>query len=263
MTNPFPDGDLMTTHPRLRVGRDDALYVVAYRGDETAGEVQLARFNESDGTWTRRQVSVGAERYPDIELSNGPMRTGPQFAFDVGFPSILGNDEIRIVYTSRSLNPPRLFLKTTRCSLGLACADVPEWSTSNARFPLLRGDQFNPVVVASPPTAQALTTWKLSYQSREYDPAGQTNAIKEGNLTTIGSFPSPSRIFIPFDLVPSLSICQSTTTNYWGDYDDIQYVFAQNGAARFIRTFSDSTAGCVTRLPYTSSHVHVSERIFP
>ncbi|MEA2626686.1 MAG: hypothetical protein QOD06_2731, partial [Candidatus Binatota bacterium] len=46
---------------------------------------------------------------------------------------------------------------------------------------------------------------------------------------------------------------------YWGDYDDLQFVgFVEHTTtAKFLRTFTDSSARCTKRWEYTSENVHV------
>ena len=65
-----------------------------------------------------------------------------------------------------------------------------------------------------------------------------------------------------------LSPCPSSSTNYWGDYDDLQTIGygvgsgSTAGVATWIGTFGDSSQGCQFDWAFTSFHLHVSNVVY-
>jgi hypothetical protein len=215
----------------------------------------------ANGNWgLTRAACHNVPSYPLITLSDRTLRTGPQFSFDVG-SATLGNDEIRVVCTTKDPQTGRLFLETSFCPLDLSsgCLDAPGWSTSTKNSSGYVGDQFNPLVEAFPGFFSISPIWKVSFLSREDDPKGNKVGVQEGNL---GFLPDPDpakrqRVFLEFDLVTAQVICPDNR-GYWGDYDDLRIYGFEGGYTQLIRTETDSSAGCSKRWDTTSEQVHVS-----
>ena len=243
-----------TTHPRLRVSLDGALYAAVRTSN---GDVVINRFG--NGAWGSPKAAChNAEQYPGVALSDRVVRTGPQFSFDVGARSIIGNDEVRVVCTTRDSQTNRLFLETSFCPLDLStgCLDAPGWSTSTQNRAGFTGDQFNPIVQAFPGFFSIPPVWKVSFLSREDDPTGNKVGVQQGNLAVL-PLPGMQRIFLEFDLVTAQTPCPDNR-GYWGDYDDLRVFGFNNGDAQLVRTETDSSAGCTKRWDVTSEQVHVS-----
>lgn len=281
LPDPFPNCT-MATHPRIRVGYppitlggpDVNLYVAGQivqcqagaLGKDVGGfgQVIINRFH--NGSWgTPRVASNPSTVNPEIQLSDRKLRTGPQFSFDVGAPSIDENqnsrkDEIRMMITRSGA---RFWVEGSYCDFELAnpCKSAPEWGTTPGYYSY-KGDQFGPLVRAFPgfPLLQLEPSWAASFNTRDHDPAGNTVSIRRGSLFIT---PGGARALFAFDLDTPRTVC-GDTRGYWGDYDDLQFIgFAPNSTtAQFLRTFTDSTAGCSEQWTFTSSAVHVSALTF-
>ena len=257
---PFP-GIVILTHARLRVDASSGdLYVAAQRSD---GVVFANRFH--NGAWGQ-PVAVSfkpAVIYPSITLSDRSLRTGPQYSFDVGPESVNANDAVRVIYTARSVQANRFYVRGSFCRRDLSdCRDAAEWGTTPGveKTPpgkdnlSISGDQFNPVLRTFPGSGPN-PVWKLTYLSRERAPNGNTVSIEQGNLFVAED---GIRLFLPFNVIDSHLVCPDQR-GYWGDYDDMQLAsLGESGAARFIRALSDSSKGCIERFQFTSKHLHVS-----
>ncbi len=253
MSNPFP-GIFAITHPRLRVWNDGTLYAAV---QDSSDDVVISRF--ANGNWgTPRAACNNVQDYPLITLSDRILRTGPQFSFDVGAPSIIGNDEVRVVCTTRDPQTGRLFLESSFCPLDLSngCQNAPGWSTSTQNSSGYVGDQFNPLIEAFPGFISIPPIWKVSFLSRENDPTGNKVGVQQGNLAVLPA-PGMQRVFLEFDLVTAQTICPDNR-GYWGDYDDLRIYGFSGGNTQLIRTETDSSAGCSEQWDTTSHQVHVS-----
>jgi hypothetical protein len=179
------------------------------------------------------------------------MRTGPQFSFDVGTPSVNQDDAIRVTYTSRSI-AVRKFLRSVRCTADLACSITHEWSTSS-----YQGQQWNPVVRAQRGFIGVPAVWKVSFSSTQDDPdpSGSTLGFYQGGLVVTGS---GARFFPVGNLIYRREVCPDTR-GYWGDYDDVQVLsISASGSTTFLRSMSDSQPSCSYQWDFTSSPLHVS-----
>lgn len=253
MSNAFL-GISPTTHPRLRAWTDGTLYAAVRSSN---GDVVINRF--VNGNWGSPKAAChNVEQYPGIALSDRTLRTGPQFSFDVGAASIIGNDEVRVVCTTRDAQTNRLFLEASFCPLDLAtgCLDAPGWATSTQNSSGYTGDQFNPLIQAFPGFFSIPPIWKVSFLSREDDPTGNKVGVQQGNLAVLPA-PGMQRIFLEFDLVTAQTICPDNR-GYWGDYDDLRIYGFSGGDTQLIRTETDSSAGCTKRWDTNSEQVHVS-----
>ena len=257
LSNPFP-GLAMYSHPRLRVHEASGdLYVAAQASDWT---VFMAKWNGS--SWTQPlRVSNPAQLYPTIQFASGrKVRAGPQFAFDIGAASEGGNDAVRLLYTQKEEKTGRLYVTGSYARLDLTGAwAAPEWGTTpgNLNTP---GDQFNPNVRAWDGFIGMPPVWKAAYVDR-HPAKGDTLRLKQGNLTY---FPDGTRIYLPFNAMDyDIPICPDTR-GYWGDYDDLEIseFSGDPPTPTFIRTVSDSGAGCEYEWKYTSHHVHIRAATF-
>ena len=259
LPDPFP-GIPVSNHPRLRVWSDGALYLATLAIRQGVNQVLVNRF--SNGQWGTPQAACdNVAFYPIIQLSDRALRTGPQFSFDVGAPSIIGNDEVRVVCTVHDPQAGRFYLRASYCPLDLSsgCQDAPGWSTSTQNSSGYRGDQFNPLVEAFPGSGSIASVWKVTFLSRENDPQGNTVSVQQGNLAVLSN--PPQRIFLEFDLVANQVVCPDNR-GYWGDYDDVRIYGFSSQAPQFVRAETDSTAGCTKRWDVTSEQVHVSSSDF-
>ncbi|HEV7239193.1 MAG TPA: hypothetical protein VGQ36_08130 [Thermoanaerobaculia bacterium] len=282
LPDPFPKCR-MAMHPRIRVGYptlslgspDVSLFVAgqiydcqkgALGGEETGAYGQIIINRYHNGNWgTPRVFSNASAINPEVTLSDRKLRTGPQFSFDVGAASIDGNDqsmnnEIRMLYT-RS-DGKRLWVEGSFCKFDLSanCHPAEEWGSTPGYYSY-KGDQFTPNVRAFPGFLTIPSAWVGTFVTRDHAPAGNTVAIRRGSLAV---FPNGTRFMIGFDFVAPLLVC-GDKRGYWGDYDDLQFIgFEKNSVnARFLRTYTDSSAGCTKQWEYTSKAVHVSSAAFP
>jgi hypothetical protein len=252
MPAPFP-GFGIVTHARIRVDVSSGdLYVAAERSN---GFVIANRFHNNAWQSPVTASAFVVPVFPTLQLSDRKLRTGPQFSFDVGAESVLGNDAVRFVYTVQDDATKRFYVRGTFCPRDLsACFDAPEWGTTPGNLSLT-GDQFNPIVRAFPGFIGLEPLWKLSYETRQNDPKGNQVAIYQGNLAVIGN---GVRIMLPFPLIDNQLVC-GDNRGYWGDYDDMQLRgFTDQLSPIFIRSFTDSRQGCQKQWEFTSHHVHVS-----
>lgn len=260
IARPFA-GMTMYSHPRLRYdAATRSLYAAAVRLD--AGESGTVFINRlQSGGWGQPvPAGAGVRIYPTISLSDRTLRTGPQFAFDVGAPSQNQNDDLRLLYTKRDSRTGRLYLAGTMCTRDLVCKDAPGWATGAEGDPP-QGDTFNPNVRAFPGFFGLEPAWRANYISRRHDPSGNTVKLKQGNLIVLTT---GARVFLSFDLSLSQTVC-SDTRGYWGDYDDLQLVgfSSSTTTARFMRAFTDSFGGCTERTTYESKEVHAGTATYP
>lgn len=256
---PTPFGNMkMYSHPRIRTSPyDSSLYVAAQAANYA---VFMTRWDGN--AWSKPiQVSDGAvELYPHIKFVSGTeVRTAVQFSFDIGAASTEDNrDGVRVMYTQKDPKTGRLFVTATYGKLDLSTFwAAPEWGTTpgNLNTP---GDQFNPNVRAWAGFIGVAPAWKAAYVNRDPKAPDMVD-LYQGNLAY---FPDGTRIYVPFSVIKAIPVCPDLR-GYWGDYDDLEMVgFEKEGTARFLRTISDSSEGCVQRWEYTSHHVHVSAGIF-
>jgi len=263
MANPFNDGSVMVSHPRLRVNLEtNELIVMAMNVN---GELLMARWNGSSwgATW---HTGMWPQSYPCI-TSTGALcysadpivRTGPQFSFDIGSFG-KSNDHIRIMFTRLSTLNGRLFIAGAGCNLDdQQCQYIPEWGTGEGDKDKVSAS-YNPLVRA--------------YRSQEMANKGEPS-LWMGSHTTY--FPGTGRVrhamgglailkdqngdvlFVHLALfqLADQVLC-ADLRGYWGDYDDLQALGPIPGKSNvFARTFTDSSQGCNYRWQFTSSRVHV------
>jgi hypothetical protein len=237
LANPFP-GCSLIGHPRLRVGYpalslggpNPSLFVAAQiqscntgvlgDGPGAFGQVIINRFH--NGQWgTPRVASNPAVVYPEVTLSDRKLRTGPQFAFDVGTASSNGNDHIRMLVTRRDPKSSRLYVEGSFCrfDLSTSCKPAPEWGSTPGYYSY-QGDQFNPNVRSFPGLFTIPPAWAGTFISRDKAPSSNTVIIRRGALAVL---PDGSRIMVGFKLADQGLVCPDNR-GYWGDYDDLQFI---------------------------------------
>ncbi len=260
---PFP-GMAMVSHPRLRFDAGSGSLYVAARA--SSGVVYLNRFT---GAWQQPvPASFSSELYPTLQLSDRTLRTGPQFAFDVGAASqfergdetLVAEDQVRLLYTRRSPTG-RLYIAGSFCRLDLsACWDAPEWATGTGTSQWHRGDTFNPNLRAFPGFIGLVPAWRANYTTRDDAPSGNEVRLQQGNLVML---PNGARVFLSFPLTERQVVCPDNR-GYWGDYDDLQFAgVTPSLTPRFIRAFTDSFKGCPQRTTYEAREVHAGAAVSP
>lgn len=281
LPDPFPNCR-MAFHPRIRVGYpalslgapDVSLFVAGpiYECDPGVigkdkgafGQIIINRYH--NGSWgTPRAIGLPSAVAPPVNLSDRKLRTGPQFSFDVGPASTDSNeqsmnDHIRMLYTRSDGN--RLWVEGSFCPFDLSsgCKLAQEWG-STPGFYSYQGDQFSPNVRAFPGFLTIPPAWVGTFVTRDHDPSGNTLMIRRGTLAVL---PNGTRFMIGWKFVKPRLVC-GDKRGYWGDYDDLQFIgfVKDTTTARFLRTFSDSSAGCTQQWEFMSDAVHVSSATFP
>ena len=260
LPNPFPT-HYINSHARLRVDSDSGeLFVMA---TDMSGELLLSRWKGS--AWTSVwHTGMYAQAYPCVSSDGSGgclIRTGPQFAFDIGS---LGNanDHVRILFTRRSAVNGRLYIAGAVCGWWLIqfCQYVPEWGTgegggekTDSSFnPLLRAYRSEEMVRNGEPSL-----WMGSHTT--YHPSTGNVTFAMGGVALFMTQAS-GNVFVYFaiSLLTDRVVC-SDRRGYWGDYDDLQAlgVTPSRTSVRFARTFTDSNPGCGQRWQFSADPVHV------
>jgi hypothetical protein len=271
LPDPFP-GMTMVSHPRLAYDQVTGALLVA----AIASPDQRIYMNRLVGTtWQKPVVATLPTTRVDIPVGGQTIRMAYGFSFDVGAPSQteqengsvkVGNDAVRILYTTRDATTKRLYVRGAGCRADLGvCADVPQWGTTPGNLYTPR-DQWNPTVKAWIGFIGLPPEWKATYQTTDDDP--NKVSIKQGNLAVLAN---GTPIFVPFDFVAPRPICPdfrngspgNAKSGYWGDYDEM--VFAgfdpKSTTPEFLLSFSDSSKGCLSQTMFTSNHLHVSAAV--
>jgi hypothetical protein len=192
-------------------------------------------------------------QFPNDGFGGVFVRTGPQFAFDIGVNEA-GQKEMRFVYVASEGGLS--FMQAGFCTMDLSdCQRPAEW-----RLPAFGSPgEFHPAIKfgkTDPVTGKGI--WRISYWGvtapsvqmfwsdlvrRDLVPGTTTNTLADGLVTngtlTTGLIPCPS----------------SGTDGYWGDYDGMAF---DSTALSFSRAFTDSTSGCTTRDDFNALNLHVS-----
>lgn len=260
-------GMQMLSHPRLAYDQNTgALLVAAIASD------QVVYMNRLVGnTWQGPVRASFPTTRIDIPVGAQTIRMAYGFSFDVGSPSVtesdnavrVGDDAIRMLYTTRDAESQRIYVRGSACRADLSlCKDVPQWGTTPGNLNTPR-NQWNPTVKAWIGFIGLPPEWKATYQTTDDDP--NAVSIKQGNLAVL---PNGTPIFLPFNLVAPRPICPdfrygspgSAKSGYWGDYDEMAFAgFSRTSTApEFLLSFSDSSKGCVSQSEFTSDRLHVS-----
>ena len=106
---PFP-GYYVASHPRIQVGPDGILFAMAV-GKERSGQnptYMLMANRFINGMWGSVTLITQALSYPNVDLGSSllgsklSLRTGPQFAFDVGTQSDVLDDSVQFLVTQQN-----------------------------------------------------------------------------------------------------------------------------------------------------------------
>jgi hypothetical protein len=259
LPDPFP-GKVAFMHPRMRVGPDGILYLAAPVLTGGGGEVLLmTRF--VGGAWTAPvQVTSGGDQGASIDFgsvvqgSELTVRTAGQFGFDVGTPSVQGNDTVRIMEAHFSNG--RLFIEGTACSANLlTCAIMPGWQIGPSSAGATPLDVYNPDVVAWKGDKTHEATWQSSFMERFGASATTVNVSR----ATLG-YVNGNSLTIPVNIAKNVPVC-SDRRGYWGDYDAMLLVgpAAKGGAMSWMRFYTDSSNACSKRWLFTAREQHVSQ----
>jgi hypothetical protein len=256
ISDPFPRL-VAVSHARLRAALDGSLYAAATIAANGGYIVFINRFR--NGAWaTPVQASEFMELYPLVTFGSTAagqpltVRTGPQFSFDVGAASELGNDEIRMLVTRRSAEQ-RLFVEGSACAADLShCHPVPQWFAGPRDAREVPSDVFNPSVAAWRGFINLPPVWTSSFYER-FGAAATTVNLGRMYLTLLNGAP----FGVPVDIAKDIPVC-SDRRGYWGDYDDMLMVGFKDTTPMFMRfTSTDAGKGCISRWQYVSSHLHV------
>lgn len=275
LPDPFP-GKSIVSHPRLAYDRSTGALLVA--GIENGTQFIFMSRWLGNAWQTPVKVSNPVSRI-DIAVAGQTIRMASGYSFDIGAPSVtfdekgqprVGDDAIRLMYTTRDAQTKRIYVRGTACRADLSvCKDVPQWGTTPGNLDTPR-DQWNPTVTAWDGRYFTDPVWKATYETTDDDPNGIS--IMKGNL---GVLPDGTPIFLPIPLVPPRSICPEyrdgspgkAAAGYWGDYNEkvIGGLTAEGPNSLrplFLLSYADSSKGCTNQSRYTSTHLHVSSVVF-
>jgi len=264
-------GHQMVSHPRLRYDpQTGRLYIMGaalpthqLQDGQVGGTLLIDYW---DGSHWHGAVSVnpGSDVLVNPTIQRGPVlgqsariRRANQFSFDVGTPSVLANDDIRVIYTSEALTPNAAKLINAVCTRDLVCTNVGfNWTTIASA-----GQQFDPVVIAQPFFITVPAEWAVSYNSTEFAPndnTGTTLAFMT-NMLVVDS--GGNHLAWSASVLTQAALCPELD-GQWGDYDDLRVLSISNNVTTFIRTHTDSRPRCVSRDTFIASPMHVTAHMF-
>jgi hypothetical protein len=191
---------------------------------------------------------------PDSVMRPVVVRTGPQFAFDIGLNEA-GQREMRFIYAAREGN--QSFMQGGFCTIDLSHCEQPmAWRFPPAGRPV----EFHPTIkfgVNDPATGRG--SWRVTV-----DAIRQDNGVSVFSGDLIGSATTPfvATALVPIAVTDSVPPCpdlrissNNSSSGYWGDYDDMAF---DPISKTFVRAFTDSSRLCTFREQFTSTNVHVS-----
>jgi len=249
------------SHPRLRVGYDGTLFVMAIVKQSGQSAPYLLALNHlRNGAWDVPTFAASfVEAYPEVDFNSSvlgaplKMRTGPQFSFDLGASSVDRDDSLRFMYTQKN-NRGWLFVRGGICDYNLkSCGWYEGWTFGAAQAGERdqRLDVFNPNVAAFPGFIGIGPRWQGTTMSR-YGNTTTTVNVARGTLGYVNGMP----FMIPVDIVRDSAVC-SDLRGYWGDYDGFLYVKVNGDSVRFMRFVTDSSLGCTRRWTFVGGSQHV------
>lgn len=277
---PFP-GMHSLIHARLRAASDGSVYVASsfigvLPDGSSAPVVYMNRY--VNGAWgVPRQASESMVSnlmtIPSIDLhsvvqgSELDFRFAPQFSFDVGSPSVGGQDAVRIMVTR--VNAAGLFyVEGSACAADLSgCHPVPEWTVGPLDVNGAPYQALSPIVRASParrfgrpPRIELLPgEWLTAY----YVVHGGTNtAVQAGHMYL--NYLNGHAVGTSVELPDALTVCPDNRptvdgADYWGDYNDMVVLGNSLLAPTFVSFVTrDQQLGCVQREAFFAKHQHVS-----
>ena len=259
---PFPTF-YIASHPRIHLGPDGTLFVMAIAkqsfGPNPTYMLLASRFGNN--TWSTPTLVAPALAYPTIDMgstllgSGLTVRTGPQFAFDVGARSLTLDDSIRFLVTQAN-SAGWLIIRGGSCDYALlSCGTNPGWTfgveTVSSRD-VERLDVFDPAIVAFRGPGLGLEPrWQGSYLSR-YGNSTTTVSLLRAPLGYLSGQP----LSFPAVIATDQPVCPDLR-GYWGDYDAQVIAHFDLDNARFTRFMTDSGQGCTQRWHFNSSFQHV------
>ena len=208
---PFPNY-YAGSHPRIRVGSDGTLFVMTIIKQQTNEPspyiLSLNRFR--NGAWELPRLAVTfVEAYPDVNMNasvlGAPLtvRTGPQYSFDLGTPSIDRDDSVRFMFTQKNANG-WLFVRGGICDYALnSCGWYKGWTFGAAQVTqrdARRLDVFNPNVAAFPGFIGIGPRWQGTVLTR-FGNSTSTLNLTRGTLGYVNGTP----LAIPVDIVQELA----------------------------------------------------------
>jgi hypothetical protein len=249
------------SHPRIRVGSDGTLFVMTIVKQQTNSVTPylLAINRFRNGAWESPRLPVSfVEAYPDVTMNTSllgaplTVRTGPQYSFDLGTPSIDRDDSLRFMFTQRN-GSGWLFVRGGICDLK-SCGWFEGWTYGASQVTGKDGqrlDVFNPNVSAFPGFIGIGPRWQGAMMTR-YGNATSTLNVTRGTLGYVNGTP----FTIPVDILRDTPVC-SDLRGYWGDYDGFLPVQVDGDNVRFMRFATDSTLGCTRRWQFLGANQHV------
>lgn len=257
---PFPY-DYVASHPRISVGPDGALFVMApVRADtqDPNSPYILVANRYRDGRWKDRigviyPVVVGplVDMGSSVLGSQLTVRAGPQFSFAIGTSSADYDDSIRFLATQAN-GKGWLYVRGGICDYELTSCGWYEGWTFGDRIAREgeRIDVFNPNV-ATLSFFGIDPRWQGSFLTR-YGNSTTTINLTRATLGYVNGKPFSA----PVDIATSVPVC-SDRRGYWGDYDGFLPVQIESDQIRFMRFMTDSSAGCVDRSLFIGKRQHV------
>jgi hypothetical protein len=254
---PFQPDAGFVTHPRVRYDSYRDRVYIAQQYLVAGGVTNVAATYFENHNWASPRYailgSLTVPLQPAVDTSNGLVRTADQFSFDIGA------DEIRFFVNTKNTNTGNLSLRIVSCTPELTDCHV-EYAFGLSPV----ADRVNPLIRVWPnDPAGTGERWAIQYQTSDTVPVG-TIGIARAVLD------SPEAPVVPLTLVPGRGTCPTNappgvyTTNYWGDYDDLQPVDRDTlGRVRFITAFTQSYDGCSKQWAYTAESQHVNATVFP
>lgn len=263
---PFP-GFYVGSHPRIRVGPDNTLFVMAVVNGRVQGRDTniLAAKRYRDEKWSVTTFVVsGVELYPTVDFGNAVLgaplqvRTGPQFSFDIGTSSADRDDSIRFMVTQRN-ERDWLYIRGGICDYALkSCGWYEGWTFGASRVTerdTQRLDVFNPNVSAFPGFFGIAPRWQGAFLTR-YGNSTSTLNLTRATLGYLPGDPFSVPFSFPVDIARDAPVC-SDLRGYWGDYDGFLPIQVDGDRIRFMRFMTDSSRGCVKRWKYIGERQHV------
>lgn len=255
------EGDLgkIGTHERLRADGAD-LWKMSRDGNILKANIH-GRNTPFFVVASDHQIAMDVPFPVDAAMRRVNVRTGPQFAFDIGVNEA-GQREMRFIYAARDASGS--FLQGGFCTIDLAdCQRPAQWRMPASGVPLF----FHPAIkFGVTDTTTGRGVWRVTAMSA----VGGTATVVAADLVRPDQVPaSPTfngsglvltTLTAPQAPCPDLRIFPdgsggTTSSGYWGDYDDMTF---DPLAKSFVRAFTDSSLGCISRLQFTSTNVHVS-----
>jgi len=257
---PFPNY-YVGSHPRIRVGPDGTLFVMALIKLQDSGNPYMLAANAfRNGQWGQpRAIITNVPPYPEVNFNSSllgaplTIRTGPQFSFDIGTASLDRDDSIRFLATQVN-SRGWLYIRGGLCDYMLKSCGWYEGWTFGVRQPGDRDrrlDVFNPNVVAFPGFIGITPRWQAAYLAR-FGESTLTVNLTRATLGYVNGMP----FTIPVDIAQNAPVC-SDRRGYWGDYDGFVPARVNGDSIQFMRFMTDSSLGCNTRWQFIGQRQHV------